>query len=259
MIRRIFIIAILPFLIFADGSKEERDALFKQAVSAYAAEDYESALSIFRSLENSGTVSWELFYNIANVHYRKGELGPAIRYWEKAALLAPDNPDIAYNLRIARERLNDKVVLPEMFPLFRGYQEMQKRLPLDRMIRLIGYLLAILVLIPALYRLRRHLRGKAKRAPAMAITLGLAILILLLSVITLDTLHERRNSRHGIILTERAEIYSEPDGNSVLLFSLHEGSKVRISKEIGGEWARISYFDDKIGWVKSEYLGKIEE
>ena len=114
MIRRILIIAVLPFLIFADGNKQERDALFKQAVSAYAAEDYESALNTFLSLENSGIVSWELFYNIANVYYRRGEPGPAIRYWEKAALLAPANPDIAHNLNIAREQLNDKVVLPEM-------------------------------------------------------------------------------------------------------------------------------------------------
>ncbi|MDX9780398.1 MAG: tetratricopeptide repeat protein, partial [bacterium] len=137
MIKRILIIALLPLLILAKSDNPGRDPLFKQAVSAYAAEDYQSALAQFRDLAESGTVSWELYYNIGNSYYRLGETGPAIQYWEKAALLAPAHPDIRYNLSIVREQLIDKVVLPEMFPLFRWYGEMQKRLPLDRMIRLI--------------------------------------------------------------------------------------------------------------------------
>jgi uncharacterized protein YgiM (DUF1202 family) len=38
---------------------------------------------------------------------------------------------------------------------------------------------------------------------------------------------------------------------------LHEGSKVRILDKAGNEWVEVSYYDDKIGWIKQNQIGDI--
>ena len=121
----------------------DRDQLFKQGVSAYVGEDYQNAIALFSQLEKSKKVSWELYYNLGNSYYRNGELGNAIRYWEKAKILAPSNSDIDHNLLIAEKHIIDKVVLPDMFPLFKWYKQMQRHLSLSFSIQLIGALLLL--------------------------------------------------------------------------------------------------------------------
>lgn len=256
--KRLLILLVLPLLLFPK-QEAERDLLFKQAVSAYASGDYRHALDIFHKIEAKGPVSWELYYNIANAYYRSDSLGRAIQYWEKAAMLAPSQKDVAYNLSIARDRLTDKVVLPEMYPLFRWYENLRKRIPLNLTITIIGYLLALLTLIQISCYVHKRLSGKRHRGLCWSSGITLGILIVFLGSVSIDTAIDRHQLREAVILPEEIRAYSEPDEKSARLFYLHEGSKVRILKEIEREWVQISYFDDKVGWIRYNHIGRIQQ
>ena len=241
------------------ASELEREMTFKEGVSAYVTEDYSNAIEIFHGLIEEGLISWELYYNLGNTYYRQGELGNAIRYWEKARIIAPEQEDIIYNLAIAEQRLIDKVVLPDVFPLFKWYNELKLRINLSHLVFYIGLLLFISLLLVSynIYRKRRYDKKMLKSSIVALCILFSTILIF--ASIGIDASVSRKDLNHAIILDNTVNIYSEPDEDSQVLFVLHEGSKVKINKKIENIWMNISYFDDKIGWIKTVSIGGIEE
>jgi tetratricopeptide (TPR) repeat protein len=260
--KRVIIMSIVLLLCLGSltlAADIDRDQLFKQGVSAYVGEDYQHAIAIFHQLEESKEVSWELYYNLGNSYYRNGELGNAIRYWEKAKILAPSGSDIDHNLLIAEKHLIDKVVLPDTFPLFKWYKQMQRQLSLSVSIQLIGALFLILILV--LGFIGRASRRKSKNYKATYITVlsVFLVLIILFTSTTIDTAQRRKNEKYAIILERSVEILSEPTEDAIVLFILHEGSKVRVNKNIEDLWSNISYFDDKVGWISRSAIGEIEE
>lgn len=255
--RILVVLLILLSLSSLFGVDREREMAFKTGISAYVAEDYDKSIDIFEELISQNYISWELYYNLANAYYRRGELGNAIRYWEKAKEISPSQEDIIYNLNIAEKHLIDKVVLPEVFPLFKWYRTMRSRIDIANLVFNIGLILfvALLFVVFIKYRLKDKFKKNDKLLWTI-ISIALA-LIIILSAIGLDASKARKDQNYAIILENTVNIYSEPDEDAKVLFILHEGSKVKLNKNIEDKWMNISYFDDKIGWIKTETLGEI--
>ena len=90
----------------------------------------------------------------------------------------------------------------------------------------------------------------------MPIWIFLILLVFDLAFITLKARDDMR-LREGILLVDQAEVLSAPaQGTGKLLFTLHEGTKVRIYRKLEG-WYEISAGKDRQGWIKREALGVI--
>jgi tetratricopeptide (TPR) repeat protein len=260
--KRITILTVLLTLFLASllfAAELDREQLFKKGVSQYASEDFPGAIATFLKLTEHDQISWELYYNLGNSYYRNGELGKAIQYWEKAKVHAPSQSDINHNLLMAEQLLIDKVVLPEMFPLFRWYKDFQKSFEIGLAIQIIGILLALMILLLGLLRYRHKMKSKSLKAANITVLAVFLTLIIVLTSVTIDTNIKRKNERYAIILERSVNILSEPTDDARVLFILHEGSKVKVNKKIEDSWSNISYFDDKVGWIKASAIGEIEE
>ena len=77
-------------------------ATFDEANGAFAAGDYAKATSALQELITREGPSSARLFNLGNAHARLNQYGPAILCYERAALLAPRDPDIQANLRLAR-------------------------------------------------------------------------------------------------------------------------------------------------------------
>lgn len=94
-----------------------RDALsaFDQAVAVArddptrAAELYRQAAAGFSALRDAGLSNAALEYNLANTHFRLGELGQAILHYRRAERLAPGDERLIANLRYARGRVEPSI------------------------------------------------------------------------------------------------------------------------------------------------------
>lgn len=82
--------------------------LDEKADSAYTAEQYADALSLYLQAADAEGTSSELYYNIGNTLYRQGKIGQAIIAYERALKLDPTNAEARANLDFVNSKIVDK-------------------------------------------------------------------------------------------------------------------------------------------------------
>lgn len=244
---------IIPGVLSAQVSDRER--FFVKANSYYSSEQYDLALDFYKQIENSGLVSFELYYNIGNCYYRLGQIGKAIQYWEKAKQLNPRDPQVNHNLELARLQITDKMVLPEPFFLIQAWWDLRDILGVSRSFRLSGYFLMITLLFVFISRV--IWKKRALKRVANPFIIFFSILFILSISLFFNVNHYVKNHQFGILLSKNVEVKSAPHESSNTLFMLHEGSKVQILDQAGSDWYEIAYSEDKRGWVKKKQIGEI--
>ena len=83
-----------------------------------------------------------------------------------------------------------------------------------------------------------------------------SLLFILVLIITISVIYEFETTRFGVILDEKVSVVSEPDSDGTEVFILHEGTKVKINRNLNN-WLGISIPDGKIGWLQETSLGVI--
>ena len=111
------ILLIAACILFNNTSASNDEvSFFTQANQLYKEKNYEGAIALYDSIVKSGYSSAELFFNLANTHFKLGHLARAILNYERAKKLAPSDEDIDFNLKLANLRVVDRVEpIPELF------------------------------------------------------------------------------------------------------------------------------------------------
>ena len=93
----------------------QNNQLFEEGNALYNQGNYTAALEKYKTILDSGEHSSELYFNIANAHYKLNHVAPSIYYYEKALILDPNDKDIRNNIAFARNMTVDAIdVLPEV-------------------------------------------------------------------------------------------------------------------------------------------------
>jgi hypothetical protein len=92
---------------------------FDAANQACASKKYDEAIRLYENLLRGGRQSAAVYYNLGNVHYLKGEVGPAVLNYQRALLLEPNSADATANLAALRQAhdLPAPAVTPWLRPL----------------------------------------------------------------------------------------------------------------------------------------------
>ncbi|RMG67105.1 MAG: tetratricopeptide repeat protein [Bacteroidetes bacterium] len=224
----------------------EPEALFEAANEAYIAGDYPQAVALYDSVQALGYHSAHLYFNLGNAHYKLSHLAPALLNYERCLQLDPTHEDAAYNLRLARLRVVDKLEpVPDFFltQWIRDFVNGQSSATW-------GWI-AIGLLWLALGAGALLLWAGAPQLRRVGFFGGIA-LVLLAFVATGLSLHRRsleQDSGWGIIFSSNAYVKEAPAGQTDLTI-LHEGAKVRYLDQ-QGDWVKISLKvqDNQLGEV----------
>ncbi|MFH0882314.1 MAG: tetratricopeptide repeat protein [bacterium] len=212
--------------------------------SAYRAGQYERAIDIYQRVITGGYVSGPLLYNMGNAWYKRGDLGRAILYYERAKRMMPHNRDVRYNLDLARSRTVDRIEQPPRLPIWDLVDTFR-----DLISRELGARLAWVITLAAALAFAALLsvRGVFRR--------GLRILTLTFSVLALVALllvSLRVAADHGppqaVILVDKVSLHSAPDPTSLEVFSLHTGTTITIVKQLE-DWWEVRLTDGRQGWM----------
>ena len=245
--KKCFLILILPFMLTAQ-TFIDRDDSFDKAAAAYTDNQFSQALTIYEEMYENDVVSFELYYNMANCYYRLADLGHAVLFWEKAALLDPKNQDLQHNLKLASLKMQDKVVLPAGFLLFEWYWAFRAGYSLANLLFFNGLFLFVLISLiyfPKSRLLSTSIQIRLKRAFRYPLWLSF-FLLFILSTMSWDKYRYDSQNEFAIVIPREIRVNGEPREAANVLFLLHAGSKVKIMTHLE-DWLEISYFDDKVG------------
>jgi hypothetical protein len=188
-------------------------------------------------------VSMPELFNQANAAQRAGRLGPAILGYERALQLAPRDPAVAQNLRIAREKAGVSA------PVVSAWQRPAHALGLDGLavlasiaLGLFGLLAMGMMLIPA--GLRGFARGLRAAMGATALLAGSAVA---LRWSELD---------RAVIQATRATAHIAPAEAAAAAFELKAGELVTARRE-HGDFILVSTPDRRSGWVARAEVERI--
>ena len=255
-VRIAILLVALCFPAFPALSAKPPEAVFLDGVTAYQDGRYAEAAQAFAALAEGGLVNPGLYYDLGNALLKDGRLGPAILWYERAARLAPDNPELAFNLARANERIKDAgedgggSMARILFFLYGTLSHNA----------LAWWTLACNALLWAAlaglsFRGRRPFAATYERVLKGAVLAALAGVFFFGSSACYAWYAAAYDST-GVILPDETPIRSGKSLETATLFSLHAGARVAVDEREDG-WVRIRFGRDKLGWAPESAVGLV--
>ncbi len=238
----IIVVLALPFFLKAEEKNLE---LWEQANNFYTSEEYEQAISAYEQILANGQESAKLYFNLGNAYYKAGDINNAILNYERAKILAPQDEDIAFNLKIANQFVVTKIdALPQPF-FMRWKMSVINKYPTDTWaaISVISFIVFLLLLAVYLF---------TKSSAFKRFSFWIGIPVILFSGFSFSwAAHQKSviNKRDSaVVFCPRVTVKSSPSESGTDLFLIYEGLKVEITDELD-KWSEIRLADGNKGWL----------
>jgi hypothetical protein len=181
-------------------------------------------------------------YNLANSYARAGKPGMAVLNYERASLLAPNDPDIEANLRYIRE--SSRLPLQP-----RNWFERSVRVASPRVLSWLG-LFGLLVAGLSVLAGRLHAPYRLMRRGATVVGLALVGLTACNAILVWPKLHE------GVVIASATPVRVSPVPMGDPLFVLPEAEIVRMTAEHEG-FVLVQTRLGRVGWVSRANLAPV--
>ena len=216
------------------------------ADSAYIQGDYLTAISIYESvIENQG-VNATLYMNLGNCWLKRDEIAKAILYYERAYLLDPSDPDIRFNLELARTKTVDKVNTVNQLFIVVWFKKLLAVLDVNGWAVLTIIMFALTMLLAGAFLLSKKTGIRKISFSFSAFFLLLSVLSFIFATTQMGNLKDRDTA---IIMSPSVTVKSTPTSAGTDLFIIHEGRKVKILDSSMKEWVEIRLEDGNTGWI----------
>ena len=247
MKKTLYTLLVLLVSLSAFAQQTTVASLWNNAVEAYSAGKYDEAAEAYLSIEKSGQVSPELFYNLGNTYYRANKIGKAVLYYERALKLDPSNKDAQNNLQLARLKTLDKIDAVPEFVLLTWIKNIRSAISSDGWAVLSLLLLAVALMLMLLYLFSRRSRI---RKLFFILSLVCFFVTAVSFLFSLALASNARESSSAVVTETLGSVKSAPQTGGNSIFILHEGTKVKILENVG-EWYKIEIEDGRQGWIKA--------
>lgn len=244
-------IALLVFFLFSYFHlpifSAAPDSLKVLGDSAYARQDYERAVRLYRKSAPSAAVC----YNLGNCYYRMDSMAQAVLWYERASVLSPGDADIRFNLDMARSKTIDKITPRHQLFFVGWWQSLVSFMSVDAWARLALLLFALSLVSLGLYVYARPLW---LRKAGFASFLLLLLLCVMGNVCAWMGRHRTLHRTSAIVMSPSAVVKSTPAPSGSDLFVLHEGTCVEVRDSTLRQWAEVELSDGKVGWIEKKQI-----
>lgn len=248
-IYNIFILVALfssLFLKIGFAFNNHETSAFNRASVYYEQANYDEAIRQYNSILESGWESGNLYYNLGNCYFKKGELGRAILNYEKARRLIPLDKDLESNYEYACSLIKSQTVASKKSLPLRVLNNLFEKFTIDVLTILLSVLyILILVGIIIIFFFKQF------RKHALFLVAFMAA-FLIIGFVGLNGQNALLN-KEAIIISEQVDAKFEPMDKATTFFTLYEGMKVKVisSKD---SWYKVRRQDNKSGWIEKNAL-----
>ena len=249
-----YFLIIISLLILVSPLFAENTDMITQtlddAITAYHNKDYDTALSSFLYLENNNIVNADLYYNIANCHFRQSQIGKAIIYYKKALKVDPAHTAANSNLKFILTLTKDKIDSDNNGAMSQFLLRIYHSFDLNKSALFTAILFFILILL--LIVLQSVFQHRDKSLPVFLISLVLILLVISTTVSYLK--YQNFHSAKDAVITSQTAIgFSGPGTEYTRVFTIHEGMICYI-EETNENWLLIKLPNGIGGWIESDQL-----
>lgn len=231
------------------------DSLWQAGVSAYASENWESAVQAWQQIESEGLEAPALYCNIGNAFFRLGDNARSVLYYERALRIDPSYEPAHANLEYVSQLLQDKIeTVPEFF-LGQWFKSLCRRLSSNTWAWLSIFFFALALVGILIYI---YARNSAARKGAFFSSAAFALIFVFCLLFAGRQWNDYRKEDFAIVMKPVVSVKSAPGGSSGAkdLFILHEGTKIKILEAIG-DWYNVQLTDGRQGWITASEMEKI--
>ena len=234
------LVVFLLSAVWAGSLVAQTDTDFAKANQEFAQSHFKEAISGYETLVRSGQWSANLFYDLGNAYFRTGDFGRAILNYERALALERHHPEAAANLQIARDEaraLELPQSPPERYLQFASINQYS-------IAAVIGFWLAIFVIVTMIFARRRSATAIALLIPALLLSAG--------AIYAVYALEYGNNGNSVAIVTGKdvqARLATADTANSIL--ALPPGSEIKILST-RGDWVYAALPNDLRGWIPAK-------
>jgi len=243
--KKVFAFSFLIFFIFTGilMAIDNPEDIYEKGNSSYENGDYEKAISFYEELVRIDKTSPEVFFNLGNSYFKLKKIGRAILNYERALRADPRDKDTQLNLKLARTMAVDKINIPERGFILNVLLFLYDRANINELLLICSffYLAVILMLIFSIFFV-------AKRRFMFYTAASIGVIFFILSIFLFAKIKDENFTKTGIIVAEKADARSGPKEDYLLQFTLHEGTKLNIIKDVQ-EWYEIELSKDMKGWI----------
>jgi len=231
---------------------QDVEAVFQQANALSKEGNTEGAISKYKSVETSGMMSVDLYYNLGTSYLKSNDVPNAVLYLEKAHKADPSNANIKHNLEVARSQIDSEIIEVPDFILLRLWRGVCK--VFSPLLWFIFQIVLGMVLIYGIYNWKLGDTG-AQKFKGFVVTVS-SMMLLLFCISAGFTADKMANNSSTAILMKSVDLKSGADDRSETLTNLSEGVKLRINDQIG-DWYKVQLINKEEGWIKVEDVSLI--
>ena len=226
------------------ASQTHQSEIFLMAQTAYDAGRYAEAASLYNDLVGKGIDNVEVHYNLANAHFKDGNLPEAVLHYRKAGYQAPRDPDIRANLHFALNAAGVVGPTPSLFERFFNILSQSEWITTA----IAGYMaIALLLILGMLIRPARRTLFKSSLVPAALALMALG-----------GWWHWRqlKTNPEWVVVKPGATALFGPIEGTTAHYKIPRAGLVRQCGADPKGWIEIEY-DGKKGWVKKGYIKRV--
>lgn len=237
--------------------------LTEKADTAYANQDYATAVQLYHKAIATDGISPQIYYNLGNSYYRLGKPGRAVLYYNRALQLDPSLQEARDNLAFVSTKILDK---PEDDSTFLGnlYDRILTIMAPDAWAWTAFFMFVSVLGCAAIYIFTANVPMRK-----FGFFGGFAMIILFIFTLTAaaQTASAPFDRSRAVIVVPTANLSTAPgttSGQNAKIIPLHEGTVVEItdSTTVPGDPSSPVWYDVKINnstraWAKSSDLERI--
>lgn len=256
--------AIEMFTLANDEYKESHKLMSAKKIQE-AIDGFKNAADQYEKLIQSGYLNGQIYYNLANSHYRQGNAGKAMLYYNKALKLIPRNSELKENMKLVNSEFEDKALTKKVPDILKAvffwyFLFNLNELTVFSLSCYIAFMICMLVFIFFRYELAKKLCAWFGVIMIVAgITLGVKI-------------YTEQISLKGIVVAKECNVRYGPGEEYEPKFLIHEGTQFLVEDE-NDKWYKVYVYVDvkqpaetgedeagkeyRTGWIPKEKGGII--